>query len=155
MSIVDEIVAENAHPDTVGFTVGDRLIVVRVPKSAQELITNEKMIGSMVKAIKEGRCTPELQPYSGCSRDIIRMALWISRMCVEPKFTTAEALRLAEEAGAWFLMLSSKLMAAMGLAAEEAAEEAVENEGEDSAQAVGSPNGQSSAETSTDAPLKN
>jgi len=152
MSEVDEIIAESARPESIEVTLGDRRFTFRSPRSAGALIGMEKIIAMKVKALEARRCPQEQMAYLPQPKDVLRLACWIADLSIEPKLTLLDALRLAKEAGPWFLTLSGKVMSAIGLAVEEAAEEAVEVEGEDFDTADGSLSGPSSPETSTDAP---
>jgi len=156
MGGIEDIIARHGTTnDTVEITIRGEKFVLRTLRTAGSVVSVEKIVSRLVKACENKMVDPEALKYLPQSPDVLRLAGWMIHVIVEPMMNLQQALRLAQEAGPFFLQLGAEIMTGIGMTANEQAEEEVDAEGEDFGVAVGGQSGPSLPETCTEPPSKN
>lgn len=156
MGGIDALISKHGTTSAVTeITVRGEKFTLHSMRTAKSVVETEKLVGRLVRACELGRVDPESSKHLPQPPDVLRLCGWVMHVVKTPTLSLAQVLRLADEAGPFFLQLGAEIMTAVGMTANELAEDEVDDAGEASGAEVGGPSGPSSAETSTDAPLRN
>lgn len=111
---------------------GGRVVKARIHRDAGAVYQMEKGASQFVSTIKGGTMVAAWKPYETLPGEILRMAYYVHKLCVEPQFTQLEAARMAKECGALLPFIFGRLMAEQASNVAEGETEALDRLGEGS-----------------------
>lgn len=148
LSLADRVAKYKASGDTFAFTIhGDEYKCARL-STAVDLMALERYAAGMVE-VSHNNPNPQWLAWKPWTDQVVRLAAFVSRVMLEPRFSMAEALMFAHECGPEFMQMGGTIMLELGLVSSETEEAAIDEEGEPSSAEDGGGNSPSSPETST------
>lgn len=106
------------------FVVRGKTYKVRVPVDAAELLALEQQVAPMMKAAEK---RPDLAKWLPTTPYIMRVAVFLNALSIDPRITTEQALRTAKTCRMLLPEIGNGLLTAMGVDETEDAE--IEAEG--------------------------
>lgn len=147
-SLADRVARYKANGDTFTFTIhGDEYKGARL-STAVDLMALERYAAGMVE-VSHTNPNPQWLPWKPWTDQVVRLAAFVSRVMIEPRFSMADALMFAHECGPEFMQIGGTVMLELGLASSETEEAAIDEEGERSGAEGGGGSSPSSLETCT------